>query len=763
MRIDFVEIKNFRKLESIRIDFAEEKTIFVGANNSGKTSAIIALRRFLIEQKNFDVNDFTISNWRTIDSIGHEWESAPASSHDIAPWQDILPSLDVWLNVRPEEVHHVQHLLPTLDWTGGLIGVRLRLEPKDLEELKGEFVSVRQQAENALVAASKKKGDIPLWPASMKDYLERGFGGKFRVRSYILDPLKISPPVNGVAQIQKLANDVTGSEDNPFSGLIRIDEISAHRGFSDAGDGRETSDDAEDVNSKRSDKRILSEQLRTYYKKHLDPADMPEASDIVALEAIHLAQGIFDERLKTSFSNPIAEIQNLGYPGINDPRITLSTRIKPLDGLNHSSALQYDVIAPSGEKAEVSVRLPEQYNGLGYQNLISMVFRLMSFRDEWMQVGKIRKRAALKSEEEADLAPLHLVLVEEPEAHLHVQVQQVFIRKAYEILRNHEDLGKKTALTTQLIVSTHSSHIAHECEFYSLRYFRRKHASAVGKAPTSAVINLSEVFGKQTDTAKFVARYLKAAHCDLFFADAAIFIEGAAERMLLPHFISKYYPKLNHRYLTLLEVGGSHAHRLKSLVEHLGLVTLVITDIDAVDAVAKGTGQKTKNATLKVWAPQKENIDDLLIATAEEKTVTNKEAGYSIKVAYQTTAKVTLDATKGEVEINANTFEDALVYANVELFKVLEGQGLIKKFRECLSQHTEPLELSAAILKALKSGSKAEFALELLFQKDPQELNVPTYIKEGLAWLETQVSSNDIVQIGNDNDAATPPAQQGAA
>lgn len=50
----------------------------------------------------------------------------------------------------------------------------------------------------------------------MKDYLERGFGGKFRVRSYILDPLKISPPVNGVAQIQKLANDVPAARITHF-------------------------------------------------------------------------------------------------------------------------------------------------------------------------------------------------------------------------------------------------------------------------------------------------------------------------------------------------------------------------------------------------------------------------------------------------------------------------------------------------------------------------------------------------------------------
>ena len=42
----------------------------------------------------------------------------------------------------------------------------------------------------------------------------------------------------------------------------------------------------------------------------------------------------------------------------------------------------------------------------------------------------------------------------------------------------------------------------------------------------SNVINLSEVFGNEDDTAMFVSRYIKSTHCDLFFADASILIEG---------------------------------------------------------------------------------------------------------------------------------------------------------------------------------------------------------------------------------------------
>ena len=53
MKIDFIEIRNFRKLQSCKIDFSEKETIFVGANNSGKTTAMDALIIFLKTKNDF--------------------------------------------------------------------------------------------------------------------------------------------------------------------------------------------------------------------------------------------------------------------------------------------------------------------------------------------------------------------------------------------------------------------------------------------------------------------------------------------------------------------------------------------------------------------------------------------------------------------------------------------------------------------------------------------------------------------------------------
>lgn len=49
MKISSIDIKNFRKLKECSIDLNGNETVFVGANNSGKTSAMDAIRKFLKE------------------------------------------------------------------------------------------------------------------------------------------------------------------------------------------------------------------------------------------------------------------------------------------------------------------------------------------------------------------------------------------------------------------------------------------------------------------------------------------------------------------------------------------------------------------------------------------------------------------------------------------------------------------------------------------------------------------------------------------
>ena len=208
MQIKFVEIQNFRKLKSVRIELAKQTTLLVGANNSGKTSAMVALGYFLVDPKRFTANDITLSNWSAINKIADGWESSGASpDNSLKDWADILPTLDLWLEVDKNEVHHVCHIIPTLSWNPkDLLGIRLRLEPKDIGELRKEYTTSLKAAKGVIEEVNKnpeKKCKLALWPKTMQDFLDKKLANQFDVRFYLLDPKKISDPQNGIANPQK--------------------------------------------------------------------------------------------------------------------------------------------------------------------------------------------------------------------------------------------------------------------------------------------------------------------------------------------------------------------------------------------------------------------------------------------------------------------------------------------------------------------------------------------------------------------------------
>jgi hypothetical protein len=120
MHIEFVEITNFRKLLSTRVDLSATTTLFVGANNSGKTSAMLAMRRFLSPRHcPFEMHDFTLCHWLAIIALGESWIAARDAGDVVdlivAPWVGVLPALDFWLHVETGEMHYVRDLIPTLD------------------------------------------------------------------------------------------------------------------------------------------------------------------------------------------------------------------------------------------------------------------------------------------------------------------------------------------------------------------------------------------------------------------------------------------------------------------------------------------------------------------------------------------------------------------------------------------------------------------------------------------------------------------------
>lgn len=731
MEILSVQIRNFRKLKNCHIDFGGQETVFVGANNSGKTSAISAIVWFLKKTEKFTLKEFTATNWAKINEIGDNWlMKDPVDEQWLNPhlWDKIVPSLDIWIGIDEGEQFRVNHLIPSLStWEGKMVGVRCQYEPTDVKKLYAEYKQARGKVAELEATEEWKKASSPdLFPKNLCDFIGKGSNLKdyFDVKYYVIDPKSETWDEEPSQDTPDDCLDI-----NPLEELIRVDAILASRDFSDP--------------QGQSDSEIdtLSRQFQKYYsssnkeKEDLTPEGLELASGVAK------ANEIYDAKLKKTFENPVNELQDINYPGFQNPEITIRSKIQIEEAIKHESAVQFAI------QGMPELELPEKYNGLGYRNLISIYLKLMDFREQWVK----------SINEGRSIQPIHLVFVEEPEAHLHAQAQQVFVKKAYEVLRKHKLLEEQPWLSTQLVLTTHSNHVVNELDLNCMRYFKRVVDPSLS-IPISKVVNLSSTFGTDEDTKRFVTRYIRLTHCDLFFADAVILVEGPAEKILIPKFIKK--ARLDSYYISVIEINGRHAHSFRSLMEKLGVATLIVTDIDAAEnktgddgnqhdcavITAKGKGYHTGNPTIKNWIVGKDKVDELLALSAKDKIFGN------VKIAYQEPVFVKWDADKDDTtEICPYTFEDALIFTNLQLFRQekLGRQGAITTIANLCRQSASAAELQSKIFKKLEHTGgfqKADFANSLLYSDQFDSLETPDYIEDGLTWMKNFLDSN-----GTDN------------
>lgn len=736
MIIDHIHIRNFRKLRNCRIDFNKDQTIFVGANNSGKTSAMSAIIWFLKDQNRFTTREFTLTNWRDINKLANSWVTVDDETENrdallaslLSPeqWDNLVPSLDLWIDVDEKEAYMVYKLIPSLEWKKDLVGVRLRFEPKDIKSLYADFRTASLKVKEIKESPQyKDANNVDLFPQNMWDFLNRrgNLNKYFEIKYYVLDSQNIDYE-NPDCNVQ--ATPSISLENNPLVSLIKIDSIEAFREFSDP--------------EGRNDNEIdtLSKQLQAYYRSNFEDETQFDLDDLKLLGEMKRATETYDEKLDKSFRAPIAELNNINYPGFQNPEIHVKSHVSIVDSITHESSVQFTV------QGDDELSLPEKYNGLGLRNLISIYLKMVQFREQWTNLDRIEKAGINQIE------PIHLVFIEEPEAHLHAQAQQVFIRKAMDALTNdsaNEILRNNKNLTTQLVVSTHSNHIVNEVDMCHLRYFKRIIDDHI-KIPVSEVVNLSRTFGDDNDTKRFVTRYIRLTHCDIFFADAIILVEGAAERILMPKFIRD--ENMDNFYISVIEINGSHAHRFDSLTQKLGIPTLIITDIDAQEErlekeelkwkpaiPQKNKKQKTNNDTIKHWL-KIESIDMLLELPSQ-----NKQKG-NICISYQIPISVNWTNQKKEdelYEVYPYTFEDSLVFTNIKLFQrdeKMAKMGVITTFYNYLKKAISLEDFHEKMFSCLekRKNVKASFATDILYTEQFDKIQAPSYIKEGLIWLQ---------------------------
>ncbi|MDO8963391.1 MAG: AAA family ATPase [Coriobacteriia bacterium] len=684
MNVTKVGLRNFRRLENVTFGLECSDTVFVGPNNSGKTSATDAFRLFL-GRREFKIHDFSVSRIVELDAID------PAG--DVEDWSFPSIGLDLWFSVDPDvEYGRVSSLLPDASVTIEEVGIRLEFGVKDGDDLMAAYVSAFPPPE---VAGERKSLSHFL---ALQGNLNRHYG----LRYYALQ--------NDAEAISSLPLDPEEGK-RVLAGLIRVDFVDAQRNLDDEEAGR----------SNR-----LSTAFETFYRKNLTQAEASEEANRVIDENNER----LNQHYKQHFAGLMAVLDGLGVPSVNDRKMRIASSLTPEAALKGGASLLY--VDPASDH-----ELPEAYNGLGFKNLIYMAIQVSHFHLQWMKTDQGR--------------PLcQIVFIEEPEAHLHPQVQRVFVANIWDIVKKASIEAGEAQMTPQLVITTHSSHILDTVDFEQVRYFKR---CGLGNEDETkgCVHNGSKVLSlrdfrptgvsaageaeEEAVTLRFLSQYMKLTHCDLFFADAAILVEGTAEKLLLSAMIGKCATGLETKFLTILEVGGAYAHRFASLLEFLGIPYLIITDLDSVDVNdrrktcrADAPGAITSNASL-VFFLGKRAVDELTGLAGDAQVV---DGGKGC-IAFQCPTFV---GGHGEnVTMHGRTFEETFVYQNLQLFR----DGTIR-FGKGIPENADAEGEYQAVYEGVKSSSfkKTEFALDVA--SSSADWATPLYIESGLKWLGYQTA-----------------------
>lgn len=659
MRLENVKIRNFRLLRRLSIDLDHTKTttILVGPNNSGKTSVMEALRLFTgaaNEGQRISFHDLSQLRHRNLQHIEKRIASEVDYEKRLAFVKRFAPRLRLELTFtygeEPADLIAATQLLMDLNPGTRRVTMRIDYVLENAKRLLDEF-------------EARPRKDVTLC-----NYLKGTFRDHYK-RAYF----KVSPDGKEVEPLE---------DGNLLKSLIRIDIVPAQRHVDDDEGGR---------SAKLS--KLLHDHYERFYK--VDDADGYQAIE----DALTESAGDLTGKYGRAFGRLTKRLQSFGYPpGQKAPDLRVRAELSAETIYRDNARIYYASEHAGREGVMEEFELPEKYNGLGYKNLIYIVLQLESFR-------------AAVDATKGDKPRVHIIAIEEPEAHLHPQMQTVFIS---EISKALETDGGTTA---QVLLSTHSSHMIAHSEFEPVRYFRR-----VGRQVAMHDLSQLPLSPDDPDLLDFLRRYMRLTHCDLFFADKAIFVEGQVERLLLPMMMEQQAriagcETLGSQYISISEVGGGHAHKFKPIIDFLGIPSLIITDIDSVDDEGKkcpvSSGKGTSNACLRKWIPAKETVDELKACHDATKTQG------CIRVAYQ----VSQDGHCGR------SFEEAFIYANIHWLT---------------DNHAKLSATKAAVKKAVDAGltaqawdlsgklGKVDFALDLI---GTPGWEIPLYIQEGLQWL----------------------------
>lgn len=668
MRITKISVRNFRILQDSTLDFDRELCLLLGRNNTGKTSFMVLIEKFL-KTGDFNFNDFSLNLRKRLFVFDETTDVNELS-------------IQLIMTVEYDEKDNLCHLSEfILDLDPQCKTVNLLFE-----------CSIKK---DKMLEGIKTRGKMPLdkyVTNHIKDCLER--------KVYTFNSIDDLKTENRYKLIEKELKDVEK--------LIDFEIIHAKRSVASS--------------EEKNGAKVLS-KLTTDYFNHANinaPDKFESINDLISKMDDELG-----ESYETFFNKFLANAKE--FLSMGNLRVVSNLKAKEI--VKDSSEVVY---------GDLTQRLPEHLNGLGHMNIL---FLLLSI--------EIKKEAFKSNNKD-----IKLLLIEEPEAHTHPQIQYIFAQKIEDILKEVPNM--------QTIISTHSPHIVSNHPFENIRYMSLKNGKNGNNIEIKNFYNeLSKKYSGERKEFYFLTQYLSVQSSELFFADKAIFIEGISESILIDYFTNQYdakrkleetkkkeedteyksnYIPLSAQNITVIQ-AGANAKAFRHFIEFLQIPTLIITDIDTVCrkvgdekttyhacSVLDTNCCNTSNATIKYYYAAPEFVYGCSVHDAWLENVKNhaqKCISDFVNVSYQCE----------ENGYYPRSFEDAFINVNLTEIKKQQNQLLGLGNKDKINVNDDIYNLTQEII-----DKKSDFASSLLYTAYTEnvEWTTPKYIREGLEWLQRQ-------------------------
>lgn len=684
MKITKVEINHFRALENFALSIEEDLSVIIGKNNTGKTSLLSILDRFLGESKSsFEFHDF---NKKYLAS------KFPFNQEEVLSAEEYDPFyISLTMHIEYNET----------DYIGNLAKLFMSLDPKDKTAIiRFEYVmtyelylsAVKDYATYCSKAGKKKR--------TIREYIEKNHS------KYFKQIIKSVNPADTEEYVEI-------KEKSDVQRIINFKYIKAIRDVSNLDEAKAKSQTL----SKLAVKYCEARRQETLDESLLD--DVLKESDVK-----------LDQSYKKIFKDVITDIERFSY-GKGEAKISVKSMLSASTLIKENANVVY---------SKETEFLPEEYNGLGYMNLFAMIFYINIQIDEFRKITKASQTPSdinllYIEEPEAHTHPqMQYVFIKNIQAKLqegrkgkegedeinlqmilsshssHIVSQSDFEKIKFFYRENDAIYSKNLSdLKTEMIDSGDDG----ENRFRFLKQYLTLERSELFFA--------DKVIFIEGDTER-------------------ILINAMMQKTDIANKDTDGYVPLMSQNISVVEVGA-YSHIFDEFISYLGIKALIITDIDSTkgkiasngrtyyEACKVSSGEATSNASLKHYfnnipfdkLKSLKKSEKVLTKNAEGKWISNPNG--MVRIAYQTIQK----------RYHARSFEDAFICCNYEFVKQHKNEFKGLKNRNVIK------DSKGAYYKIANKciDKKSAFATDILYFSDDNYSNwiIPDYIKEGLEWL----------------------------